>query len=101
MKKVGKCKTTCTAAMKKAGKCGTEKCSAKDEKAGKCCSAASKKAGTCKQGNCGPTKTNKQAAQEYWKQIQMGTTPRSGSHPKSAGKKGTKIRNKAGKRIGS
>ncbi|KAF2445742.1 ADP-ribosylation [Karstenula rhodostoma CBS 690.94] len=101
MAKAGKCKTTCTAAMKKAGKCGTVKCSAKDEKAGKCCSAASKKAGKCKQHDCGPIKTNKQAAQEYLRQIQMGTTPPSGSHPKSAGKKGTKVRNKSGKRIGS
>ena len=82
-KKTTKKKTTktgkkCTAAMKKAGKCGTttKKCTAAMIKAGKCkgtatkkCTAAMKKAGKCtgttkctaamqKAGKCTPTKTS-------------------------------------------
>lgn len=65
MKKAGKCGTKtkkCTAAMKKAGKCkgtATKKCTAAMKKAGKCtaatkCTAAMQKAGKCK----APTKTS-------------------------------------------
>lgn len=64
MKKAGKCGTTkCTAAMKKAGKCGTTKCTAAMKKAGKCgttCTAAQKKANG---GKC-PVKNTCTAAQK-------------------------------------
>ncbi|KAJ4296178.1 hypothetical protein N0V90_006222 [Kalmusia sp. IMI 367209] len=90
-KSTKKAKTKCTAAMKRAGRCATKtKCTAADKKAGKCSHAYS-----CSM------KSNRELAQEYYDLMLQGRAPKSGAKPNSAGKKGTKIRNKSGKRIGA
>jgi cell division septation protein DedD len=91
----------CTAAMKKAGKCGTT-CTAAEKKknGGKCptkdtCTAAEKKAngGTCPPKACGLRKTNRQLAEEYlklYKAGQLGKGKKSGKAGKKTGKAGKK-----------